>query len=415
MLLDFKCSNYKSIKEKITFSIIASSDKTSENYLNDLGNFRVLRSAIVYGPNGSGKSNFINALAFMKDMVCSSIQHQPGQHILQPYHKLSNIETPSEFDIQFIKNDIRYAYGFTIVKNEIMDEYLYFFPNGRQTKIFERENLNIKPGDKYKKQFELSESALKNNRLFLSCVANFSNIKEIENAFKFFMEDIVIYNPDANNWTEYSINLMQNNQQMKSTFIEILQSFDTGIKDIEVKLEKVNMNELTKEIQIPSPLKMLIQDQEANKIEARVIYENFTTDLISEESTGIKKLFEIICPMIDILNSGKILICDEIETSLHESIVYNIVKIFHNYQKEQFAQLIFTTHDTSLLDSQLFRRDQIWFTQLTQSRSTDLYSLVEIKNVRKTENLEKGYLLGKYGAIPLLNDKVKNFLKQYEE
>lgn len=415
MLLEFLCSNFKSIKEEIRFSMIAGSDKTNELYLKNIGNFRVLRSAIIYGPNGSGKSNFIQALSYMKDIVCNSIQYQPGQHIFQPYHKLSSIDTPSEFKIQFIKNDIRYAYGFSILKNKIIDEYLYFFPKGRQTKIFERVNLCVKPGDKYKNEFELSESALKNNRLFLSCVANFSNNHEIENAFKFFMEDIVIYNPNVNNWTEYSIELMQKNEKIKNIFVDILKSFDTGIKDVEVKLEKVSMNDLSNELFLPSSIKMLIKDQEANKIEAKVIYDDFTIDLMSEESTGIKKLFEIICPMIDILNTGKILVCDEIEANLHESIVYNIVKIFHNYHKDKFAQLIFTTHDTSLLDSQLFRRDQIWFTQLTQSRSTDLYSLVEVKNVRKTENLEKGYLLGKYGAIPLLNDKVINFIKQYEE
>ena len=411
MLLEFKCANHKSIKEKIKFSMIAGSDHTAEEYLKNIGGIRVLRSAIIYGPNGSGKSNFINSLSFMRDMVCNSINHQPGQGVFQARHKLASVDTPSEYDIQFIKNDIRYAYGFSIVKNQIDSEYLYYFPNGRQTKIFERKNLDIIPGDKYKKNFELSKTALKNNRLFLSCAANFSNINEVEEAFKFFMEDIVVYNPNMNNWTEYSIDLMQSNVGIKKIFIEILKSLGTGIKDVNVKLEKVNISELQNEIQLPEQIKMLFGNQEANKIEAKVIYDEFDVDLMTEESTGIKKLFEIICPMIDILYNGKILICDEIETSLHESVVYSIVKIFQNFHKEQFAQLIFTTHDTSLLDSKLFRRDQIWFTQLKENRSTDLYSLVEIKNVRKSENLEKGYILGKYGAMPMLNDKVKEFLE----
>ena len=128
-------------------------------------------------------------------------------------------------------------------------------------------------------------------------------------------------------------------------------------------------------------------------IEAKLVYDEFETDLMAEESTGIIKLFEIICPIIDIINTGKILVCDEIENSLHESIVYQIVKLFIEARKDQFAQLIFSTHDTSLLDSSLFRRDQIWFTQLDEQRVTDLYSLVEIKNVRKTENLEKDIFL----------------------
>lgn len=141
-------------------------------------------------------------------------------------------------------------------------------------------------------------------------------------------------------------------------------------------------------------------------VQAKLIYDKFETDLMSEESTGIKKLFELICPIIDIIDNEKILVCDEMETGLHETIVYQIVKLFYSARKDKFAQLIFSTHDTSLLDSSLFRRDQIWFAQLDKERATDLYSLLEIKNVRKTENLKRGYISGKYGAIPLLN---KNF------
>ena len=147
----------------------------------------------------------------------------------------------------------------------------------------------------------------------------------------------------------------------------------------------------------------LIPEQEGNRIEAKVVYDQFEIDLLNEESSGIKRLFEIICPMIDILNTGKVLICDELEASLHEAVIYKIVQLFQNYKKDIFAQLIFSTHDTSLLNRELFRRDQVWFTQLNKDRATDLYSLVEIKDVRKSENLAKGYVSGKYGAIPMLN------------
>jgi len=137
---------------------------------------------------------------------------------------------------------------------------------------------------------------------------------------------------------------------------------------------------------------------------AKVIYDNFETDLMQEESTGIKKLFSILCPLIDIIVNGKVLICDELESSLHESLVYGLVKLFVSTDAEKFAQLIFTTHETGLLNFDLFRRDQIWFTELRkEERSTDLFSLAEIKNVRKEENFGKGYIAGKYGAIPMLN------------
>ena len=403
MLLQFSCSNHKSIKNKIIFSAIAGSDDTFEESLKPFSNFRVVPSAVIYGPNGSGKSNFISALEFMRSLVSESIKHQPGQGIFQAPHKLNPADVPSEYDIQFVKDDIRYVYGFSIVSNVVQEEYLYYFPKGRQVKIFERESMKIRPGDKYKNFFGVSISVLKENRLFLSCAANYTNIKEIEDAFLFFREDIVIYNPQINNWTEYSIQLMQQSEEVKKVFVEILQALGTGIKDVRVRLEKTRLAVKDLPQEMPEALKMLMTSQNTNVIEAKLVYDAFETDLMSEESTGIKRLFEVICPIIDIINNGKILVCDEIETSFHESIVYQIVKLFNMTKKDQFAQLIFSTHDTSLLDSSLFRRDQIWFTQLDHQRSTDLYSLVEIKNVRKTENLEKGYISGKYGAIPVVN------------
>lgn len=150
-------------------------------------------------------------------------------------------------------------------------------------------------------------------------------------------------------------------------------------------------------------------------VDAKVVYEQFKVDLIREESQGIKKLIEFMCPFIDIILKGKVLICDEIETSLHESIVYKIFDYFRHSKdiSDRCAQMISTTHDTSLLNLNLFRRDQIWFTELSnEERSTDLYSLAEIKNVRKDENIGKGYISGKYGAIPMLNDMIVALIKE---
>lgn len=404
MLLEFRCSNFKSIKEEIRFSMIAGKDNTSEELLKVYNNFRVLRSAVIYGANGSGKSNFINALLFMCNLVQTSISYQPGQKIPQATHKLSEKEKPSTFDIQFIRKNVRYAYGFSIEGGAITEEYLYYFPNGRQVKIFERDRMNIQPGNRYKSSFDVSiKDVLKENRLFLSCAANYSNVRELEEAFLFFTTDIVVYNPAMNNWTEYSIRLMQDNPSIKKEFLQLLNALDTGIQDVKLKVEKVKFADLKRDLQLPDNLMGLLPEQEGNRIEAKVVYDQFEIDLLSEESSGIKRLFEIICPMIDILNTGKVLICDELEASLHEAVIYKIVQLFQNYKKDIFAQLIFSTHDISLLNRELFRRDQVWFTQLNKDRATDLYSLVEIKDVRKSENLAKGYVSGKYGAIPMLN------------
>ena len=261
-------------------------NNTSEELLKEFGNIRVLRSAIIYGANGSGKSNFISALSFMQGLVSNSINHQPGQGVFQAPHKLSVEKTPSEYSIQFVRNDIRYAYGFSVKENLIQDEYLYYFPNGRQVKIFERDGMVIKPGDRYKSVFDVSIGIVKENRLFLSCAANYSNVKEVEEAFLFFNTDIVVYNPEINNWTEYSIELMQSNKAIKQIFVDILRALGTGIKDVKVKLEKIKFGELTQELQIPDILKGLIGGQEGNRIEAKVVYDQFEVDLMAEESAG---------------------------------------------------------------------------------------------------------------------------------
>lgn len=403
MILEFSCANHKSIKEKIVFSTIASSDDTYEEVLKVFSKYRILRSAVIYGPNGSGKSNFLSALEFMKYLVCNSINFQPGQGIFQTPHKLCDIKTPSEYSIQFVKDGIRYAYGFSIINNLVNEEYLYYFPKGKQVKIFERDGKGVKAGDRYRGVFDLGMSILKDNRLFLSCAANFSNIEEAERAFLFFQDDIVIYNPHINNWIEYSIQLMQKNEEIRQMFLAFLSELKTGIKDIKVKLEKKQVKPSDLPADMPEPFKNVLTMQEVNKIDAKIVYDKFQTDLMVEESGGIRKLFEVICPIIDIIKNGKILICDEFEMGLHESIVHYIIQTFHKANQDEFAQLIFTTHDTSLLDKDIFRRDQVWFTELNEERATVLYSLVEIRNVRKTENLEKGYVSGKYGAIPMLN------------
>lgn len=420
MLLQFSCSNYRSIKDRITFSMMASKDNTASERLKAFGSNEFLRIAAVYGPNGSGKSNFIDAVEFAKYLIVNSLNFQPGVKINQVPHKLSNISSPSDFDFQFVTDGVRYAYGFSLLDGLIDEEYLYYFPKKKKVKIFERKEMNIVPGNQYKEAFKLSKQVLKPNRLFLTCAANYSDRKEIEKAFLFFSQDIVIYRtsvdqPVNNNWYEYSVSLMEKNPSVKKSFVDFLKALDTGIVDVKAKTENVDTEELVKSV--PEPIKDLIKtpeisDQGFKRFQAKVVYPEFETDLMSEESTGIQKLFQIICPILDIIANGKVLFCDEIETGLHESVVHKIIEFFYAMNPEKFAQLIFTTHDTSLLDTGLFRRDQIWFTQLKpEDRSTDLYSLSEIRNVRKNENLAKGYISGKYGAIPVLNDSFKNFVE----
>lgn len=414
MLLEFSCSNHKSIKDPILFSTVASKDTTNEDSLYIYGATRVLRTAVIYGANGSGKSNFVDAILFVKNLVINSINHQPGQGILQQPHKLSGIDSESKYAIQFVTNGIRYAFGFTLEHLLVVEEYLYYFPNGRQVKIYERTESGFTEGNKFKNRFDACHDVLKPNRLFLSCAANFSNVDEIAKAFGFFRDDLVIYRGlGTDNWMEYSMNQISTNPAVKKVVLSFLRSLGTGIKDIRVKIDDVNMKAHDLPPFLSDEFKAMLISNPLKKIDAKVVYPNFETDLMTEESVGVRKLFEMLCPFIDIIIKGKVLICDELEASLHESILHELVNLFRQIKSERFAQLIFTTHDTSILDLELFRRDQVWFTEISQdSRATELYSLAEMKNVRKGENVRKGYVMGKYGAIPMLNVKLAQIISE---
>ena len=420
MLLQFSCSNFRSIKNEITFSMLSDDEDSNNKRILHFNKLDIERITAIYGANGSGKSNFISAIDFARNLVINSMTFQPGRIITTFPHKLLDDSVPCVFSFQFEFNNIRYAYSFSISHGFVDDEYLYYFPNNKRTKIFSRKGMNIIPGSKYQNSFQLSLNVLQENRLFLSCAANFSRAEEIKNAFVFFDKTIVVYKvnvdePRSNNWYEYSANIMQTKPDIKAKFLQIMKFLDTGVKDIKTETKKFSADDLTNIL--PEPLKnsldFILPDIKKNgfmNIKTTLRYDKFETDLLTEESTGIQKLVQMICPMLDILENGKVLICDEIETGLHEAIVHKIIELFYALYPERKAQFIFTTHDTSLLDSKLFRRCQIWFTQLTDERATDLYSLSEIRNVRKDENLARGYINGKYGAIPVLNHNIQSLL-----
>lgn len=409
MILEYTCENYKSIKEKVIFSMLASKDNSIQKLLIPYNGLQINKVASIYGANGSGKTNFIDSINFLQSLVCNSNNHQPGDKIRQPFHKLSKPQDPTNYTIQFIKNNIRYAYGLSYTTEQVISEYLYYFPNGKQAKIFDRNQNDITFGDKFRKDFETILNFSKPNKLFLSISANYSAVKEAELVFLFFKEDLIFYPLpfQSDNWLEYSIEMLTNEPAVKSLFIDFMNSMGNSIKNINTKFEKSKMTPELIPTKIPDSLKdFFAQVQEATKMEAKLDYGFFSINL-EEESKGIRKLFEIFCPIIDIILRNKVLIWDEIETSLHPHIVNEILQLILYGKADSKAQLIFSTHDTNLLDLNRFRRDQIWFTELNCSRATDLYSLAELKNVRKDENINKGYLSGKYGAIPFIHNPLR--------
>mgnify|MGYP000495923097 FL=1 len=382
MLLEFSCSNFKSIKEKVTFSAIATDNIKNEKYLKKFDDFRVLHTSVIYGPNGAGKSNIFKGIGFMRDLVIKSRENRPGEVLKQPTHKMAH-DKKSEFNMQYIINDIRYAYGFVLKDNLVDEEYLYYFEDKNAMNVFEREEGKVCLGEKFEENkvlLEIIENKIDDNKLLLSCLGDKSDIFEINNAFLFFKEYLVIQNSDVKTERKNCIKVMMESEKMRELIISVFREFDSDIKDIKIESSGENLDD--KDIRI------------------KFVYDEFETDLYKEESTGINKLFDLVLPIIESFINGKVMIVDEIELNLHRNIAYKIISLFNTHLPNSSAQLIFTSHDISLLSLNLFRNDQIWFVQLGKDRATELYSLVEIKNIRADENIAKGYIMGRYGAVP---------------
>ena len=386
MLLEFSCSNFKSIKEKVTFSAIATDNIKNEKYLKKFDDFRVLHTSVIYGPNGAGKSNIFKGIGFMRELVIKSRENRPGEVLKQPTHKMAH-DKKSEFNMQYIINDIRYAYGFVLKDNLVDEEYLYYFEDKNAMNVFEREEGEVCLGEKFEENkvlLEIIENEIGDNKLLLSCIGDKSDIFEINNAFLFFKEYLVIQNSDVKTERKNCIKVMMENEKMRELIISVFREFDSDLKDIKIESSGENLDD--KDIRI------------------KFVYDEFETDLYKEESTGINKLFDLVLPIVESFINGKVMIVDEIELNLHRNISYKIIKLFNTHLPNNSAQLIFTSHDISLLSLNLFRNDQIWFAQLGKGRATELYSLVEIKNIRADENIVKGYIMGRYGAVPSLKN-----------
>lgn len=418
MLLQFQCKNHRSIKGNILLSMVASSDATHEDKLiTKLGeNNYISRCASLYGANGSGKTSILKALSLMKALVLESNIYQSENQIIRTPHKTA-INEPTVFAINFERNGTVYYYSFSYNDTNILSEELYYWPNGKKAQIFSRTNeiIDNEPYFKfygeYKKNGENCRGRLKPYKLLLSIAFKETNIQIIANAFNFFQNDLVLLFPnEPNNWLQYSIDMLEKDISLRESFLDFLHSIGSDALDLKLNSE---IRQLTEKelLMFPIELRKNLIGQNVKMDTLNLVYKDFEIN-IRDESEGIKKLFSVVCPLIDIIKNNKVFICDELETSLHSKIVLEIIRRFLN-NTISTSQMIFSTHNTELLDLDLMRRDQIWFTELEPNeRKTDLYSLSEIKNVRKDESIKRGYIAGKYGAIPMINTEIQ---KMFEE
>lgn len=416
MLLEFTLKNFLSIKDEITLSMVASKDSSHEdNVLSyDDGKKNALKSIIIYGANASGKSNILKAMDFVHNFIKYSHEMQQGVNIPRIPFKLDRncLNEPSEFNIIFIQDGIKYAYGFSTTEEEVIDEYLYYYPNGRQSIIFERENV-----DQYKfnadkeRQIEIKNKFHSKNKLFL-CTESLWEYEKVIPPFKWLSQKLKIL-LEHENLESYTGMQLSKDENIKPVIMKYLRKADLDIYDLNVSSYD-DLSSLHYAKNLPDKIKEEISSVIKNKkiLDIKTTHKGLnenqeTVDVefeLKEESSGTRKFFGLLGPWIDVLSNGYTIAIDELDIRLHPLLTKTLIDIFQNPKiNNKGAQLIFTTHNTNLLNQELFRRDQIWFTEKKENGSTDIYSLNDF-SVRKDENIEKGYLKGKYGAIPFITE-----------
>jgi AAA15 family ATPase/GTPase len=418
MLIEFTIGNYKSFKDKVTFSMVAANLSAKDKELDENnvfavdGDLTLLKSAAIYGANASGKSNIAKALTFIKDFIInSSKETQSTDEINADNFRLST-ETenqPSFFELIFLLNRQKYRYGFEVNQSRVISEWLFYMPLSREKRLFERNTDNFKISRIYKAN--RIQELTRNNALFLSVSAQF-NVEIAKQILACLSKQLnIISGLEDDTYLGYTLNYLSE-EENKNDVIQLIKKLDIGISGIEVGHIDITSDSLPDAMS--DEVKKLIVESGTKGVLVSTIHKKFDDNgqhlsnekfyLIEDESEGTQKVFALAGILIDTLKNGSVLIFDELDARLHPLLSMAIVQLFNsNETNPNNAQLIFMTHDTNLLSNKIFRRDQIWFTEKNKYGATDLYSLAEYK-VRNDASFENDYIKGKYGAIPYIGN-----------
>jgi uncharacterized protein len=403
MLIEFSVGNYRSFKEKVTFSMVAANLVSQDKSLDSHNIFAVdeelslVKSAAIYGANASGKSNLAKALKFMQSFAVNSSRDTQSTDLIPFTPFLLSTETedqPSFFEIVFLINSQQYRYGFTVDKEQVLSEWLFYVPKSRETRLFYREGDKFEVSKAYKAT-GIPEKT-RHNALFLSVSAQF-NVEKAEAILSWFTRSFYnISGLSDHGLIMYTINsLLQ--KQNDQAIIDLIKELDLGIEGIYAK--SLSQEELYHFSSIDHNY-IGVYHQKFDADGNRVALADFA--LNSAESEGTQKIFALASILVDTLKNGKTLVIDEFDARWHPLMSRAIVGFFNsNETNPKNAQLILMTHDTNLLSNKIFRRDQVWFTEKDRYGATLLYSLAEYK-VRNDASYGSDYIKGRYGAIPYI-------------
>jgi len=442
MLMRYTFENFTSFNKPVEFSTIANKEKRLEDHYIESNGVKLLKNSVIYGPNASGKSNFVKSIDLAKKIIVEGVDRV---NTFNKHYRLDELcqQKNTKFEFEVKCGGKFYAYGILIhlQSKTIHGEWLYELSKGKEKKILERQRTSdgkheVELGIKFsnsddKKRFDVYKLDLNDSLLFLKEInsKNLDGVKDIEpliDVYNWFKKQLTIIYPGS---TYAGLPSLIDDDKLSSVFLDYLCRFSTGIDGIssteidfeeefsdmpeDIKLDITKMLQKGESIVIEIPkgqysVSLNEDDQILGKklgIEHQAKDGKTVSFDIKDESDGTQRLFDLIPAIHSLKNQKKVFIVDELDRSLHPLLTQGIMDLFTNLSEGIENQLIVTTHESSLLDLKKRRRDEVWFID-KEENSSKMYSLDEFK-VRFDKEIRKGYLFGRYGAIPVFNNLEK--------
>jgi AAA15 family ATPase/GTPase len=435
MLMSFRVENFRSIRDEAELSFMRSARHKTVRGVSDSWNPNVTTVAAIYGPNASGKSSLLDALKSMARAVThSAVASKPNSKVPYSPFRLDaeNSERPTRYELEFLLRGVRYQYGYTNDDDSYQQEWLYAYPKGRRQTLFERD-LEAVDSWYFNKYLggpnRLIAESTRRNSLYLSVAANLKHPRLTE-LYDFVETCIHFAGPsDMEERTRQTMKMIEQDPKMADKATALLRHADLGICNIQVNHQEIRAEDREMILRMVEAVHSAVSNdapmEVANVDGADDLFEGLGTEFVLEhvtetgenvtlpfrhESLGTKSLVSFAGPVLSALAKGFALVVDEVDTSLHPKVVSEIIRLFQSPESNPYqAQLIFSTHDTTLLASlagepPALDRDQVWFVEKGIGGNTRLYPLTDY-GPRRSESLERGYLQGRYGAIPYVNHR----------
>ncbi|MFI2858826.1 ATP/GTP-binding protein [Paenibacillus sp. JSM ZJ436] len=412
MLVMFRCKNFSSFRDEVVLDMRATSYTQHPSHIIKHDSVNLLKTLAIYGANASGKSNLISAMHWYERIIFSHLfQGNQSEHMneeldsrkltsIQPFLLSENNDSCIELEMVFLHQNKLFQYGFSIQESLILSEWLTV----DNTNVFDRDNKGISFGKKYEAQLK-NFKKYREDRLYLSVLDYFATdeMKETVDCFKDYFRnrfnvhfELILESSikgTVDSWS-HSKRLVQDDM-FRSKVAEYIRKIDVGIDDIKIEKEWVLNKKTGQKEQEP-----LIKTIHSVYNEAGLRVGSKAFDL-PQESSGTLRFLSFIQEILTLIEKGGVFVIDELSARLHPLLTKFIVDIFQSDKNQNQAQLIFTTHDTSILNKDQFRRDEILFVDKNEFGASTIYSLADLKTVRQDATYNKDYFSGKYGAIPI--------------